>query len=113
VGNRGPEVSAVELLKDGEVKPTFDRQSNTMRIHGGKNSWEGNVAYNDNSLQFETSLAPETTTWSERPSAETSGKKFKSWRDVLFFDEPQDPNGINNFLVNVRKAGAGMELIWD
>lgn len=114
VGNRGPLVTGVKQGTEPQVQATFNKDSLTLLIHGGRNSWEGNVAYNDNSIMFETKLAPEDKTWSEMPAGDTSGKKYKSWRDVLFFDEKEDPNGTNNYLVNVKKVGeAGAEMIWD
>lgn len=113
VGNRGPKVTAVVQKKNPDVVATFNTKSNTLLILGGRESWEGNVVYNDNSIQFETSMAPETKSWDEKPKSDTSRKVYRTWRDVLFFDEPEDPNGINNYLVNVKKAGEGMELIWD
>ena len=35
--------------------------SNTLLIHGGRTTWEGNIAYNDNHITFETRPDPETT----------------------------------------------------
>ena len=37
--------------------------SNTLAIHGGRNTWEGNIAYNDNSVNFETRADPENNPW--------------------------------------------------
>ena len=34
--------------------------SNTLLIHGGRTTWEGNIAYNDNHVNFETRPDPET-----------------------------------------------------
>jgi prepilin-type N-terminal cleavage/methylation domain-containing protein len=34
--------------------------SNTLLIHGGRTTWEGNIAYNDNHCNFETRPDPET-----------------------------------------------------
>lgn len=34
-------------------------QSVTLQIHGGRTSWEGNIAYNDNHVNFETRPDPE------------------------------------------------------
>lgn len=66
VGNRGP---WYQLEPNGKwsLDPTDRRgkyntpatQSNTLRIHGAGNSWEGNVARNDNSVMFETRPDPE------------------------------------------------------
>jgi prepilin-type N-terminal cleavage/methylation domain-containing protein len=35
--------------------------SNALLIHGARTSWEGNVSYNDNHVNFETRPDPETT----------------------------------------------------
>ncbi len=37
--------------------------SNTLAIHGGRNTWEGNIAYNDNHVNFETRADPENNPW--------------------------------------------------
>jgi hypothetical protein len=114
VGNRGPLVTGVKRGKKENVDIAFNKDSTTLLIHGGRSTWEGNVAYNDNSIQFETEMAPETKFWSEKPEGDTSKAIFPKWRDVLFFDEKDDPNKTNNFLVNVKKIGeGGPELIWD
>jgi type II secretory pathway pseudopilin PulG len=114
VANRGPLVTNVTKGKEESVDMAFNKDSLTLLIHGGRKTWEGNVAYNDNSIQFETSMAPETKFWSEKPEADTSKTLFPKWRDCLFFDEKDDPNTANNFLVNVKKVGEnGPEVIWD
>lgn len=114
IANRGPLVASVTKGKEESVDMAFNKDSNAMLIHGGRKSWEGNVAYNDMSVQFETSMAPETKFWSEKPEAATSKTHFPKWRDCLFFDEKDDPNTANNFLVNVKKVGEnGPEVIWD
>jgi len=72
IGNRGPAYDADgdgphfrwKLHKDtggsqgGNVEVGVS--SNTLRIHGGRTTWEGNVVYNDNHVNFETSPAPAT-----------------------------------------------------
>ncbi len=56
--------------------------SNTLLIHGGRSTWEGNVAYNDNSIQFETRPDPETKVFTF--SNLTPNKTFP---DNLFVNE--------------------------
>jgi hypothetical protein len=34
------------------------KNSNTLLIHGGRTTWEGNIAYNDNHVNFETRPTP-------------------------------------------------------
>jgi hypothetical protein len=116
IGNRGPTITSVTPGTPPKVAVGFDAKSNTLLIHGSRTTWEGNVAYHDNSVNYETSLAPEGKMWSEKPAADTTGKVFKKWHDVLFFDEPNDPNGTNNFLVNALKSGkepGEWTFIWD
>jgi len=110
--NRGPRVTGAVIGDKPKVDATFDRKSNTLLIHRGKPSWQGHVAYNDNSVVFETSMAPEGKlcyyTW-------VGGeRKNGHWNDLLFYDEPEDTEHTNNYLVNVKKIGdGGPELIWD
>lgn len=109
IGNRGPEVSGVTYAKKGEPKAQLvNPGSNTLRIHGSRDTWEGNIAYNDNSVNFETSPAPEAKTY------ENAAKAMR--RDVLFFDEPDDPRSLNNFLGVYTTSGttsAEFKAIWD
>jgi hypothetical protein len=108
LGNRGPEIASMADGKSGRTFATVIPSSNTYLIHGGRTTWEGNIAYNDNHVNFETRIDPEAT-----PYKDAAGK---SWFDCLFFDEPDDPSLRNNFLGNFVKAGAtGAEFkaIWD
>jgi len=69
VSNRGPEFPFTQHV--GDVPATADDwtlqdspaaigiDSNTLRIHGGKSTWEGAVAYNDGHVNFETTFAPQ------------------------------------------------------
>ncbi|MBX3379732.1 MAG: hypothetical protein KF805_06530 [Phycisphaeraceae bacterium] len=69
LGNRGP---WYKLDTNGKwsLDPTDRRgknitpatASNSLLIHGARNSWEGNVARNDNSVSFETRPDPENLT---------------------------------------------------
>lgn len=67
IGNRGPVYKfASELPESPEDWELEDggnaaqgTDSNTLRIHGGKSSWEGNVGYNDGHVSFENGCCPE------------------------------------------------------
>ncbi len=77
LGNRGPAYvlsgSAIDgtwALETNATSPTAwstgatgatrpGSASTTLAIHGGRTSWEGNVAYNDNHISFETRPDPE------------------------------------------------------
>ena len=112
IANRGPKVTGATFGKAPLVVPSFDKKSNTLRIHGGRSTWEGNVTYNDNSVVFETSMASLGKLRTYRDAGPT--KRNGNWDDLLFFDEPEDTEHTNNYLVNVKKIGEnGPELIWD
>ena len=63
-GNRGP---LFDWQDPSWVLSTAHEElgtgSNTLLIHGGRTQWEGNVAYNDNHVAFETRADPEGLTW--------------------------------------------------
>lgn len=109
LGNRGPQIAGVAKKKAPEVKPTLvNPTSKTLLIHGPRTTWEGNIAYDDNHVNFETSLSPESVLYKDAEK--------KEWRDTLFFDEPDDPTGLNAMLGIVVKSGKAREdwkLIWD
>lgn len=107
VGSRGPEIKGF-TTEGGKRTYTMPKKSNTFLIHGGKKTWEGNIVYNDNHVQFETSLTPADTTYKDAADAKQP--------DCLFFDETDDPSKINNFLGIFTKAGATKaeyQSIWD
>ncbi len=70
IGNRGPAYTATGMGASltwnlfqstsnpgGGVTPE-GVNSRTLRIHGSRTAWEGNIAYGDNHVAFETSHAP-------------------------------------------------------
>jgi Tfp pilus assembly protein PilE len=79
IGNRGPSYEVVgsgadaryRLLKTGTVAAGGGftlhvgkgTSSNTLGIHAKRDTWEGNVAYNDNSVVFETRGDPQRNFW--------------------------------------------------
>jgi len=72
LGNRGPAFDADgpgtqfkwTLHKDSGRSQGGNTEiginSNTLRIHGGTETWEGNIVYNDNHVNYETRPDPET-----------------------------------------------------
>jgi prepilin-type processing-associated H-X9-DG protein len=125
LGNRGPQITNVTKATASSAAPTSPKSgkpgvvrpatklanSNTLLIHGGRNTWEGNIAFADLHVDFEPSMTPETIEYSD-------GSRW--WRDCLFFDEPDDvtPNrpGQNALLGIFTKAGksrSDWNAIWD
>lgn len=117
VSNRGPGydlISQVGAFKLNETPNNnsgttkFGVGSNTLLIHGGRTSWEGNVAYNDNHVSFETRPDPETLPFTFSSLAANSRTQF----DNIFTAENDSTrtleaenlstvggqNGTNNYL---------------
>ncbi|CAG0991864.1 hypothetical protein PHYC_02342 [Phycisphaerales bacterium] len=86
--------------------------SNTLLIHGGRTTWEGNVTYNDNHVNFETRADPETLPFTFNNLAAGQKTQF----DNIFVNENdntrvqentagnisigQQTNNTNNYLRN-------------
>lgn len=108
LGNRGPKITGATKGTRSEVTPAFDTNSNTLLIHGSRTAWEGNIAYNDNHVSYESRLSPETTTYADPAGG--------IWYDLLHYDEPDEATGTNNFLGVFTQAGptpAAFKSIWD
>jgi hypothetical protein len=107
VGTRGPEITAARRLGNGAVAPTFaNPQSNTFLMHGAKDRWVGNIAFNDNHVEFLIELS--NGTYTNAAGQETA--------DLIHYDEPDDPSGLNHFLGIFIRAGekrSEFKAIWD
>jgi len=91
-GNRGP----AYVANDDAAYPTTGRwtlltgptalgeTSNTLLIHGGRTTWEGNMSYNDGHVTFETKPNPEGVTYSRATTVP------KSVTDNFFVDEQDE-----------------------
>ncbi|MBC7834323.1 MAG: hypothetical protein H7Y88_04380 [Phycisphaerales bacterium] len=116
VSNRGPKIEGVEAGENGARKPTGeDAMSTTYLIHGERQTWEGNVSYNDCHVDFISSTATpggeSLKNWAHYTDAEG-----KSVPDVVFFDEADDKKGDNLFLGIFTRAGSqakDFKPIWD
>jgi type II secretory pathway pseudopilin PulG len=91
LGNRGPLYDFVgdswRLLK---ASP-FGDASNTLLIHGTRTKWEGNIAYNDNHVQFETKPDPDDLTFTFTGVTDPK-KQVRS--DNLFANEEDDTRAM-------------------
>ena len=95
VGNRGPKhqdaewdpqtrlITLVNLVTGSEGDDSL-----TLLIHGSKNAWEGNIAYNDNHVNFETTSYPDGMLF----TVTTPGQQL-TYGDCLFLDEGDSGSG--------------------
>jgi hypothetical protein len=112
VGNRGPAYTAagagaglrwalVNSAPSNGGNTPIGTGSNTLLIHGGRTTWEGNIVYNDNAVNFETAPDPAGT-----PFTFTGlGGGQATHPDNLFVNEndaTRNPDGTNGV------TGAGL-----
>lgn len=102
LGNRGPSYSiqiqnnnpVSQFPVSGDGAPTGFQaaqkgsSSTTLAIHGGRTTWEGNIAYNDNHVTFETRPDPENNPWNFTGTTLPAGQKSKP--DNLFVSEDDE-----------------------
>ncbi len=125
-GNRGPSYVETSYPATGRytLRPAGDTQrpgvdSNTLLIHGGRNSWSGNVGYNDSHVSFETKPNPDGVTYRRRTGTPLTVL------DNLFIDETDeagrsgqaefDVSGSNNFIrviANAQTSGTGVTPVF-
>ncbi|MBX9642195.1 MAG: type II secretion system GspH family protein, partial [Mycobacteriaceae bacterium] len=67
----------------------------TLLIHGGRNTWEGNIAYNDARVNFETRADPIEITYRRTISGAPSVTNPSTAPDNLFIDELDDAAGAS------------------
>lgn len=119
LGDRSPEIESVTVEGDGAkgsqytVKTKIDN-SNTLKIHGAAGSWEGNVAYNDGHVMFETTLRPNPS--KDVQWARYTTKDGTKRLDTHWYDESDDADATNLFLGIFTTAGKDpkdFRGIWD
>jgi prepilin-type N-terminal cleavage/methylation domain-containing protein len=99
-GNRGPTYEGT--ANDGATYPTTGRwtlkqaansggiDSITLLIHGGRSTWEGNIGYNDNHVNFETKGNPDTIVYTRTTQTP------RTVSDNLFVNETDQSGGDTN-----------------
>lgn len=108
IGNRGPKVVGVKALEDGGIEPETSGKSKTFLIHGDPGVWEGNIAYSDNHVNFETKMYHPKVVYKDAKGAEHP--------DVFFYNEPEDETDTNHFMgifVRAGKTTREFKAIWD
>jgi hypothetical protein len=111
LGNRGPQIASAARDATGGLSPVMaNKASNTLLIHGARETWEGNIAYNDNHVIFET------TTMAPLAKAFATTSAPSTWADCFFFSEPDELSGRNAYLGIFTTAGeteGQFTSIWD
>jgi hypothetical protein len=93
-GDRGPMYAAADsgpYPANGRwvlVTGALGTDSNTLLIHGSRNSWEGNIAYNDAHVNFETKPNPDGITYRRMGTTQPL-----TVTDNLFVNESDEANG--------------------
>jgi prepilin-type N-terminal cleavage/methylation domain-containing protein len=98
VGNRGPEHQDAEWDQDTGLIQSVNleegdtgTESLTLLIHGSKTSWEGNIAYNDNHVTFETTSYPDGMLFTV-----VAGQQQETYGDCIFLDEANSGLSVPN-----------------
>jgi prepilin-type N-terminal cleavage/methylation domain-containing protein len=89
-GNRGPTYTETAWPTTGRYTLTNNDTgtgSTTLLIHGGRQSWEGNIGYNDGHTTFETKPNPDGVTYTRTQA------NPKSVSDNLFVNETNEQGG--------------------
>jgi prepilin-type N-terminal cleavage/methylation domain-containing protein len=96
VGDRGPVYSIQNPNSASStwnlITGTFGEASVTLLIHGSRVKWEGNIAFNDNHVDFLTRADPDNLTFSF--TGNSAG--FRSRPDCIFANENDNQQGTND-----------------
>jgi prepilin-type N-terminal cleavage/methylation domain-containing protein len=116
-GNRGPAYTETTYSTTGRytlVTGATGTGSNTLLIHGARQSWEGNIGYNDGHTNFETKPNPDGLTYT-RASAPRSASDnlFILETDEVGATANQPGTSINAFLRPVSAYTSATALtVW-
>lgn len=124
--NRGPQIKSVSYSEDN-AQATLELAlptSNTLKFFDESNprtageaiAWRGNVAYQDNHIDFVESKLGDKQTVKDSKVGKFKFAEERTRPDVMFYDEPDDKANKNAMLGIFTKAGAKREdwtSIWD
>lgn len=110
--NRGPVYDVAQrplpgsggewILKDDATGVTSD----CLLIHGGKDTWEGNVAYNDGHVNYETQPNPKELTY------QVEGQRSQFDRDNLFVDDANEDVEISDGFPDLLERDNTFLRLW-
>jgi prepilin-type processing-associated H-X9-DG protein len=76
-----------------------------LLIHGGKDTWEGNIAYNDGHVNYETQPNPKELQY------QVEGQRSQFDRDNIFVDDAnQDVNISDGFPDHLERDNAFLRM---
>lgn len=121
-GNRGPGFAVANNADDQAVWQSAGWRLNaaaatppgvdsvTLLIHGGRNTWEGNIAYNDARVNFETRPDPIEITYRRNVTNPTAANPA-TVADNLFVDESDDASSVGaSGATNIRARNVNQYL---
>lgn len=105
-GNRGPLFTNQSTGNNGQAVPfptgpagwqlltgsDLGERSQTLQIHGGRNTWEGNIGYNDGHVNFENRADPAEITFQSSAAITLPGSTTatRTIPDNVFVDETNE-----------------------
>lgn len=107
--NRGPVYEGTATPSSGEWLLKNDArgtQSDCLLIHGGKDTWEGNVVYNDGHTNFETQPNPKEVTFRVQTANQPAS------RDNFFVDETNEKAITSGGTPTVQQRTNAFLRIW-
>jgi hypothetical protein len=118
VGNRGPTFASEDAAPGSErwtLPPgPLGAESLTLRIHGGRTTWEGNVGLVGGGVVFRRSVTPEGVTYAHRSGALGRDNLFVNETDEAAGDAPgRLDRGLNAYLRPIAKLdSSGAATLW-
>jgi hypothetical protein len=109
VATRAPQVKSAEKNMDGTVTPRLAKpDSIALTLLGDGKSWSGNMAFNDDHVEFKADKLADGRKFGKDEPTYTA-KEEKTWPDIWCYDEPDDAAAANHFLGIFTKAGKARE----
>ena len=123
IGNRGPGYCVDDVGRGrGEwtlLPGPLGTSSNTLLIHGGRSTWEGNIGFNDNHVEFVGSAVVAGVTYQRRSATVW---RLESAPDNLFVNDSDEEGGdgfsggvgkgVNAYLRPVARVGESGVRVW-
>jgi hypothetical protein len=116
LGNRGPQYKLTgdgntgswTLAESADGNVAIGKSSNTLLIHGGRQTWEGNIGYNDNHVNFETKPDPDGLTYTF--TGLQDGKQTKN--DNVFVNESDLDRTKKDFKIGTDDNANAYITLW-